>query len=319
MLYQALTEALAGVDECHPTALIVGTTSGGMPCGEEFYRQLARGRALNRELVRDYLPVQPVAEASHAVGIDAPITIVSTACASGTDAIGQAFQMIRAGRAEQVLAGGYDAIAELVHAGFDALQASTDEECRPFDRHRSGLVLGEGAAMLLLESEASAAKHGRQPVAELAGFGSAPDNHHLTQPNPDGSGPRRAMERALALAGQHIDEVDYVNAHGTGTSFNDASEGAALQALSPGVPVSSTKGLMGHSLGAAGAIEAAICLAAMRGEFLPANAGLEEQDPTLDIALVTQTVTGRRPNLILSNSFGFGGSNACIAIRRFPA
>jgi len=319
MIYQALTEAITGMPGLAPSAVIIGTTSGGMPCGEEFYRKLAAGAPLERGLVRDYLPIQPVVEATRAAGIEVPITIVSTACASGTDAIGQAYQMIKAGRAQQVLAGGYDAIAELVHAGFDALQASTEAECRPFDRHRSGLVLGEGAAMLLLESEQSAAENGRTPIAEIAGFGSAPDNHHLTQPNPDGSGPLRAMQRALDAAGIRPEQVEYINAHGTGTIFNDASEGAAVGLLNPEAPVSSTKGFMGHSLGAAGAIEAAICIAGLRGDFLPGNIGVEEPDPALDINLICSTIANRRSDIMLSNSFGFGGSNASIAIRRWSA
>lgn len=316
MVHEALRQALEGVRDAPITRLVVGTTSGGMGYGEAFYRRIAGGAPPRREEVREYLPARPVMDASRALGIEAPCVIVSTACASGTDAIGMAFGMVRSGRATAVLCGGYDVLAELVHAGFDALQASTESVCRPFDRHRTGLVLGEGAAFFLVESEASARAGGRQPLAEIAGYGSAIDNHHLTQPNPDGSGPLRAMRRALESAAVAPEALDYINAHGTGTRFNDASEGAAIAALAPATPVSSTKGLMGHSLGAAGAVETAICLSTLATGRLPGNANLREPDPEIPLALVRESRSAKL-DLVLSNSFGFGGSNASLLLRRW--
>jgi 3-oxoacyl-(acyl-carrier-protein) synthase len=206
------------------------------------------------------------------------------------------------------LAIGFDALSEFVFAGFDSLRALTEEKCRPFDSARSGLALGEGAACFLVEdfSEAS--------LAIIPGWGLANDNHHLTQPNPDGSGPRLSMRRALADAGWET--VDYINAHGTGTPFNDASEAAAIREVCPQVPVSSTKGMTGHALGAAGAIEAAFCVLAMEGGFLPPNTNLRESDSGLDIvANVARPACVRRA---MSNSFGFGGSNASVLLETCP-
>src|SRR5205823_909070 len=150
------------------------------------------------------------------------------ACASGTNAIGHAFNAIRTGRCQRILAGGYDALSELVFVGFDSLQAATPEKCRPFDSNRSGMVLGEGAALLALEELESARSHGAEILGEITGYGISTDNHHLTQPNPDGSGPRRAMEQALAQAQLEPNQVGYINAHGTATVLNDTAEGKAI-------------------------------------------------------------------------------------------
>ena len=157
--------------------------------------------------------------------------MIANACASGTNAIGHAFECIRSGRYERVLTGGYDALSELVFVGFDSLQAATPEKCRPFDGARSGLVLGEGAAVLALENLDAAEARGAEILAEITGYGISTDNHHLTQPHPSGIGPRQAMERALQSAGSAPEAIDYINAHGTATPFNDATEGEAIAEL----------------------------------------------------------------------------------------
>jgi 3-oxoacyl-[acyl-carrier-protein] synthase II len=218
-----------------------------------------------------------------------------------------------------VLTGGYDALSELVFVGFDSLQAATPEKCRPFDRDRSGMVLGEGAAVLALENFESARQRGVQILAEIIGYGISTDNHHLTQPNPSGSGPRRAMEQALQNARIAANEVDYINAHGTATPFNDAAEGKAIAELFRDVPVSSTKSMIGHSLGAAGAIEAVVCLLALRAQFLPPNINFQNSDPDLAINIVANQSREAKIDNVLSNSFGFGGTNASILIRNAPA
>src|SRR5689334_21520554 len=166
----------------------------------------------------------------------------------------------------------------MVYAGFDSLQAATTEKVRPFDKGRTGLVLGEGAALLALEERESAIARGAQILAEISGYGISTDNHHLTQPHPSGVGPREAMERALRSAGLEPEGIGYVNAHGTATPFNDAAEGKAIAELLGRVPVSSTKGMMGHSLGAAGAIEAVFTILALREGFLPANINFRVSD-----------------------------------------
>jgi 3-oxoacyl-[acyl-carrier-protein] synthase II len=300
-----------------PDAAIIATTSGGMTCGEAFYRAVASGRPLPRRAahwVREYVPQQPALDAMGALGLSAPLRIVSNACASGTNALGLAFHLVRSGRARRVLCGGYDALCELVFAGFSALQAATGEKCRPFDAGRTGLVLGEGAAVFLLE-RLDEAKH--EPMVEITGYGATTDNHHLTQPNPDGSGPRRAIEAALADAAWTADSLDYVNAHGTATPFNDACEARALSAACPRVPMSSTKGQMGHSLGAAGAIEAAFCTLALRGAFLPANINFRSAGPEAEgLDIVANTIRPAAIRRALSSSLGFGGANAAVTMQK---
>jgi 3-oxoacyl-[acyl-carrier-protein] synthase II len=218
-----------------------------------------------------------------------------------------------------VLTGGYDALSEMVFTGFDSLQASTPEKCRPFDRHRTGMVLGEGAAVLALENLELARKRGVSILAEIVGYGISTDNFHITQPNPSGVGPREAMERALHSAQICADEVDYINAHGTATIFNDAAEGKAISALFNGVPVSSTKSMMGHSLGAAGAVEAVFCLLALKDQFLPPNINFGALDDGIDLNVVANQSRPAVVRTVLSNSFGFGGTNASILMRRIGA
>jgi 3-oxoacyl-[acyl-carrier-protein] synthase II len=252
--------------------------------------------------------------------ISAPCQVIANACASGTNAIGHAFECVRSGRYERILTGGYDAISELVFVGFDSLQASTPEKCRPFDQQRTGMVLGEGAAVLALENLESARARGVPVLAEITGYGISTDNFHLTQPNPSGSGPRQAMEQALQSACLSAEAVDYINAHGTATPFNDAAEGKAIAELFGRVPVSSTKGMMGHSLGAAGAIEAVFCLLALQHQFLPANINFRAPDEDIDLDVVANEARSAATlRTVLSNSFGFGGTNASIVMRKSEA
>jgi 3-oxoacyl-[acyl-carrier-protein] synthase II len=321
MVLLALSEARAADPDFTPDAALFGTTSGGMHLGERFYRAVAARQNLRhaRRWIREYFPQQPILDAAWSQGWEIPCRIISNACASGSNAVGHAFLLVRSGRASRVLCGGYDALCELVFAGFDSLRAATPEKCRPFDAHRSGLVLGEGAAVFFVESFDAATRRGAPILAEITGYGATTDNHHLTQPNPDGNGPRRAMEQALVLANALPDSVDYINAHGTATPFNDASEGRAIADLCPRVAVSSTKGQMGHSLGAAGAIEAAFCVIALRERFLPANIHYQTPDPTLPLDIVANAIRPTAPRRILSNSFGFGGANASLVLETFAS
>ncbi len=321
MMIQALKEVLAQDPRFEPELTVVGTTSGGMSYGEHYYRSLRQAGDLRRAptWIANYPAQKPVIDAQAAFGISAPCQVIANACASGTNAIGHAFECVRSGRYQRVLAGGYDAISELVFTGFDSLQASTPEKCRPFDRHRTGMVLGEGAALLALENLASAQQRGAPVLAEIIGYGISTDNFHITQPDPTGIGAQQAMQQALQSAHVSAKEVDYINAHGTATLFNDAAEGKAISALFNGVPVSSTKSMMGHSLGAAGAIEAVICLLALQHQFLPANINFGALDDHLDLNIVANNARPALLRTALSNSFGFGGTNASILMRRFEA
>ncbi len=317
MMTVALREALLQAPEFQPELTIVGTTSGGMTFGEDYYRALHARGPLRRTpgLIANYTPQKAIMDAQELLGLKAPCQVIANACASGTNAIGHAFECVRSGRYQRVLCGGYDALSELVFVGFDSLQASTPEKCRPFDRARTGLVLGEGAAVLALENYSAAEARGARILGEVVGYGLSTDNHHLTQPNPSGNGARQAMQRALDRAHLAPGEIDYINAHGTATPFNDAAEGKAIAELFPRVPVSSSKGMMGHSLGAAGAIEAVISLLALRDQFLPPNINFRQPDEGLDLHLVANESRPARLRTVLSNSFGFGGTNATVILR----
>src|SRR5437773_403817 len=287
MMISALGEALAQSPQFKPELTIVGTTSGGMSYGEDYFRALKRHGSLRHSptWIANYPAQKPVIDAQETFGISAPCQVISNACASGTNAIGHAFECVRSGRYERILTGGYDALPELVFVGFDSLQASTPEKCRPFDRRRTGMVLGEGAAILVLENFDAARARGAPILAEITGYGASTDNFHLTQPDPSGIGPRRAMELALQSVQVAPNAVDYVNAHGTATLFNDAAEGKAIGGVVGRVPISSTKSMMGHSLGAAGAIEAIVCLLALQHQFLPPNINFRapDEDTELDV------------------------------------
>jgi 3-oxoacyl-[acyl-carrier-protein] synthase II len=321
MVIQALREALTQEPQFKPELTVVGTTSGGMSYGEDYFRSLNRNSSLRHSptWIANYPAQKPVIDAQEAFGISAPCQVIANACASGTNAIGHAFECVRSGRYQRVLAGGYDALSELVFVGFDSLQASTLEKCRPFDRDRTGMVLGEGAAVLALENLVAARFRGARVLAEIVGYGISTDNFHMTQPDPSGIGPRQAMERALGSANISADVVDYINAHGTATAFNDAAEGKAISALFGRVPVSSTKSMMGHSLGAAGAVEAIICLLALQHQFLPPNINFHAADEDIDLNIVANEAQSAVLRIVLSNSFGFGGTNASILMRKFEA
>lgn len=319
MMIEALEQVLGKQAQFQPELTVVGTTSGGMSNGERYYRSVCQAADLRHAptWIANYPAQKPVIDAQVAFGISVPCQVIANACASGTNAIGHAFECVRSGRYQRVLAGGYDALSEMVFVGFDSLQAATPEKCRPFDRNRTGMVLGEGAAVLALENLDSATRRGAPVLAEVIGYGISTDNFHITQPNPSGIGARQAMERALESAEISAGEVDYINAHGTATLFNDAAEGKAISGLFNGVPVSSTKSMMGHSLGAAGAIEAIVCLLALQNEFLPPNINFRSLDGDLQLNIVGNGSRPKRVRTALSNSFGFGGTNASILMRKF--
>ena len=322
MVIAAVQQALAMDPPFQPEMAIIGTTSGGMSYGENYYRALqGHGRLRDAPAwIANYPPQKPVINALEASNLAVPCQVIANACASGTNAIGHAFECIRSGRHERVLAGGYDAISELVFVGFDSLQASTPDKCRPFDRERSGMVLGEGAAILALEELESAQRRGARILAEISGYGISTDNYHLTQPNPSGIGPRAAMEGALRSANIAAEAVDYINAHGTATPFNDAAEGKAIaEMFGRNAAVSSTKAMMGHSLGAAGAIEAIVCLLALQHDFLPPNINFRTPDEGVDLNIVANESQPAPVRTVLSNSFGFGGTNASIVMTKSSA
>ena len=251
-----------------------------------------------------------------------------TACATGTHAIGDAFRIIGRGQADVVLAGGSEAaLCPLGLAGFITAKAlSTRNEeptkaSRPFDRTRDGFVMGEGAGVLVLESLDHALARGAFIYGEIVGYGASGDAYHITSPAPEGEGAQRAMSEALLDAGLDPADVDYINAHGTSTEYNDLYETIAIKRVfkehAYKLAVSSTKSLTGHMLGAAGAVEAAVCLLALRDQVIPGTYNYEYPDPQCDLDYVPNQSRPAELGVVLSNSFGFGGHNATLAFRRW--
>lgn len=249
---------------------------------------------------------------------------IVTACSSGTNAIGDAFEYLKEGKAQAIIAGGTEAsVNEIGISGFAALTALSKSEdplqaSLPFDKDRNGFVLGEGAGTLVLENYDHAKKRGAKILAEIVGYGTTSDAYHMTAPDPEGNGAIRAMSQAITEAGAKPSDVDYINAHGTATSDNDSAESKAIAKLfadNDHVKVSSTKSMTGHLLGAAGAIEAVAVVGTLQKQQMPVNVGIKHQDPECKVDLVTEENKKAPVNLAISNSFGFGGHNAVIAIK----
>jgi 3-oxoacyl-[acyl-carrier-protein] synthase II len=325
MLLLAANEAWcqAGWSPAENLPLVLGTTSGGMTLGEAYFRQALQTPLRKRRQPTRAVYYQAQVQARtvlDALDFSGPITIISNACASGSNAVGHAWDLIRSGQTERAFAGGYDALSELVFSGFDALQALSPTVCRPFDVRRDGLALGEGAAMITLETLDRARRRNALILGELIAYSTFIDHHHLTQPHPQGDTTLKVMSQACATAGIAPGDVDYINAHGTGTVLNDGSEAIAIGrwagSRAATLPVSSTKANVGHLLGAAGAVEAVVCLMALREQWLPTQGAFESPDPACNFPIVNKP-RDARINVALSNSFGFGGVNATLIFRRW--
>ncbi len=304
--------------------LSVSTTAGGMTLGEQFLRDLVAPRRQPHGYFRvaHYAAQRQVLDLQQFLGFRGPVTIIANACASGANAIGHARDLIRSGQTDIVLAGGYEPLTELIYDGFDCLQAMSPDCCRPFDKGRTGLMLGEAAAFLVLETTAHARARGATILCELTGYGHGTDLHHLTQPNPTGATLIRTARAALAEAGS---TPGYLNAHGTATPTNDGSEAGAIAAIFAGAlpqtepwfpRISSTKAAIGHTLGAAGSVEAVFAIQALRTGELPPQLNLRDPEPAVAGQLVQ---AGERvPGLAatMSVNLGFGGSNAALVFER---
>ena len=290
--------------------LISGTTVGGMDKSELYYLDFLENDSRN-EYIRTHdcgACTEMIADHFGRFGM---LSTLSTACSSAANAVITGAELIRAGRAECVVVGGSECITKFHLNGFNSLMILDHEPCRPFDESRAGLNLGEGAAWLVLESAEHAARRGAKPLARLAGYGNACDAFHQTATSPNGEGPYMAMKQALESAGITPTQVDYINAHGTGTGNNDISESAAIRRLfgAQVPPVSSTKAFTGHTTSASGTIEAVICLLAMQHSFLPVNLRFKEAGECLT---PVHEPTEKRLNYVLSNAFGFGGNDSAL-------
>jgi 3-oxoacyl-[acyl-carrier-protein] synthase II len=313
----------SGWNPAEQLPLVLGTTGGGMSLGEAFYRQTLLSVRTNRHQptrIVHYQPQRQALDLAEALGFSGPITIIANACASGANAIGHAWELLRRGHAERVLAGGYEGLCQLIFSGFDSLQALSPTVCRPFDAQRDGLALGEGAAVVALETLESAMKRGANILGEIVGYGAATDTHHLTQPHPQGDAALASMQAACESARLSPDRIGYVNAHGTGTPLNDSAEAAALNRWAgeraKKLPVSSTKSSVGHLLGAAGAVEVVITLMALREHWLPPTSTLRNTESACAFPVLREPMEAKS-EYALTNSFGFGGANASLILRRW--
>ena len=303
------------------TACIIGSGAGGQVTQDEVFRQFYEEKASRVPplTIPKMMVSGPASHVSMQFGLEGPAYAVASACASATHAIGQAFHMVRSGAVRCAVAGGAEAGITLGSLkGWEAMRIMAPDTCRPFSKDRLGMVLGEGAAMVVLESFDDAARRGAEVLGEVAGFGMSADARDLI--SPDEAGMARAMAAALADARLAAEDVQYVNAHGTGTAANDATETAALKRVfrehARSLAISSTKSMVGHPLGAAGALELVATLMALRAGVAPPTINFREPDPLCDLDVVPNEARNVAMNAAISNSFGFGGLNAVLAVRR---
>jgi 3-oxoacyl-[acyl-carrier-protein] synthase II/nodulation protein E len=304
-------------------AIIVGCACGGRQAEEtETAKLYTRDARVHPLTVTRTMASAGASHISIDLGITGPVLNISTACSSGTHAIGVAFQMVRAGMVSAAVTGGHEAPLTFGFLrAWDSMRVVSPTQCRPFSADRDGMTLGEGSAILTLETLESAQARNAPIYAEIVGFGSSADAHHITQPAPEGAG--TAMRKAIADANASSDEVGYISAHGTGTQANDTTEAAAIHQLfgsrASRIPISSTKSLHGHSIGASGALEAMATILSLHHGQLPLNAGVTEIDPALDLDVILNVSREVTPPLALSNSLAFGGLNAVLAFRPYTS
>jgi nodulation protein E len=304
------------------TAIVTGSCVGGQTTEDDGFVSLYRNNIprVNPFTIPRTMENAAASRISLETGVVGPTYTISTACSSSNHAIGQAFWMVRSGAVEMAITGGSEAVFSLGFLkAWEAMRVVSPDTCRPFSKDRRGLILGEGAAMLVLEPLDAARARGASILGEIVGFGMSSDAFHITQPSPDGAA--RAMRAALSDAGVQPADIDYINAHGTATVANDSAETTAIRkvfgAHADRLPVSSTKSMHGHTLGAAGAIEAAATLLALRYGILPPTANFNQPDPACDLDVVPNFARPAAVEFALSNSFAFGGLNAVLAFRRF--
>ena len=310
------------------TGVYMGNGIGGFEVVEENLEKLfAKGpRAVAPLTIPKLIANEAAGNIAIKYGIKGPCHTTVTACASGTDAIGAAFQAIKHGIVDTAITGGTEgAITRLAVAGFCRIHAlstayndTPTKACRPFDKNRDGFILAEGAGMLVLEELESAKKRGATILGEILGYGMTNDAFHLTAPNPEGEGAAKAMGKAIDEAGIRYDQIDYINAHGTSTEANDVMETKAIKLAfkehAYNLKVSSTKSMTGHLVAAAGAVEAIVCLLALRDQYFPCTLNLEEKDPECDLDYVPNKGQNGTIRYALSESLGFGGHNGALVI-----
>jgi len=297
----------------------IGITSGSVQVIEHINDRLMKRESLEKSLLRQ-LPVHSTpACIADELALNGPNYVFSTACAAGNYAIGYGFDLIRLHRADIVFAGGADPFSRISFTGFNQFSAVAPEKCQPFDKNRKGMMVAEGAAVLVLESLESALERSAHIYAEIVGYGLSCDAGHMTQPSIEGVA--QCMRKAMHEAAIGTDDVDYVSAHGTGTIANDKTECAAIRdvfgARSQQIPVSSIKSMLGHAMGAASAIEALACALAVRNDILPPTINFETPDPECEIDCVPNEARRHTVDIALNNSYAFGGNNASLVLKKF--
>ncbi len=325
MALVALEEALESAQrpDVSEAALCCGMSTAGMFEAEQrALRDPGRGLlAIGPRAMLDTIVSSTTDVVARHIRCQGPVHTVSTACSSSAHAIGTAMDLIRSGEVDIAIAGGADALCRLTLAGFNSLGVVAADRPRPFDARRSGMVLGEGAAFLVLESEDRLRRRGLEPSLEVCGYASTAEAHHIVHPLDDGSGAERAMRWALEDAGETPERVDHVNAHGTATSQNDIMETAAIRRLfgerGTSVPVTSTKSIIGHTTGASGALEAVASFIAIESGFVAPTAGYGEPDPRCEADVVHGEPRRGRFDLVVSNSFAFGGNDVSLVLGRW--
>lgn len=293
----------------------IGTSTGASLNFKSFYQEWREGGEPDLAVIESYLHCNPAAAVADKYGLSGPVQTVTNACSSGTDAIGIAASWIRQGLCDLVIAGGADALSGISYTGFSRLMITSPEKCRPFDKDRQGLNLGEGAAVLILASEEVMQNLALDSIAEVMGYGTCCDAHHLTAPHPEGTGLKQAITESLERSGITANEIDFINVHGTGTENNDRIEGQVIHELFPATPFTGTKGFTGHTLGAAGAIEAVMTVMALQnGQIMPTR-GFHEAAPEAQAIPVTKKVD-LDAQYALSDSLAFGGNNSALVFKK---
>jgi 3-oxoacyl-[acyl-carrier-protein] synthase II len=297
----------------------IGATTGSIHVIERINDHVMRGESAPLNLVRQLPTHSTSSKVAETLGLRGVAWMFSTACAAGNYAIGYGYDLIRLGRADIVFVGGSDAFSRISFTGFNQFKAVAPERCQPFDKNRKGMMAAEGAGVLVLESASRAAVRGARVYAEVGGYGLSCDASHMTSPSVDGI--MKCMKKAMKEAGIGPDDVHYISAHGTGTLNNDRAECAAIgEVLGPrhaSVPVSSIKSMLGHTMGAASALEAVACALVVANDMIPPTMNFETPDPECDIDCVPNAARRHAVSIALNNSYAFGGNNACVVFKKY--
>lgn len=303
------------------TAVVIGTTMGEGQLIEKMDKTWVETnhQKVDTTIVPQYTSTSLSSNIGIALGITGINFLIPTACAAGNYAIGYGFDMLKRGRCRRVITGGSDAISRLTFNGFGRIYAMAPEACQPFDKNRKGMMLGEGSGILILETLESAQERGAQIYAEILGYGLSCDAHHMVHPHRDGI--TKCMEKAIKEAGIRKTDVDYISAHGTGTQENDKAESSAIKQVFDGrhkdIPVSSIKSMLGHTMGAASALEAITCVLTTKFDKIPPTVNHRIPDPECDIDCVPNFHRNHNVHIALNNAYAFGGNDACVVIKKF--